>query len=153
MSMSDWMGLAGTAATIFSVLVAGYALWRQLEVLRVQMAIEHFADHSRRFLEVMERLPEDVHDPGFQLDDREDISVIMSVMRTYFGMCLEEWYLQRRGYFDAGMWNLWRLGMRNALAKPAFRQAWQRIALDTLYDDDFKSFVAAELATATSARA
>ena len=152
MTVADWLGVGGSLATILSVLVAGYALWRQLGVLRVQLAVEHFGDHSRRFLEVMERLPEEVHDPAFCLEGRDDAGAIMRVMRTYFGMCFEEWYLHRRGYFDEGMWNLWRLGMHDALAKPAFRQAWERIASDTLYEADFKSFVATEIALAAPAR-
>ena len=72
MTVTDWLGVGGSLATILSVLVAGYALWRQLGVLRVQLAVEHFGDHSRRFLEVMERLPEEVHDPAFCLEGRDD---------------------------------------------------------------------------------
>lgn len=40
------------------------------------------------------------------------------------------------------------MGMQDALAKPAFRQAWEKISGDTLYETAFKSFVAEELGTA-----
>jgi len=47
MQPSDWVTLITTAATVLSVLIAGYALWRQLGILRRQMAIEHFSAYAR----------------------------------------------------------------------------------------------------------
>ncbi len=148
MHESDWVAVTGTVATIVSVIVAGYALWRQLAVLRRQMAIQHFADYARRYAELMERLPERAHDPCCDLEGAGPTDAIMPIMRSYFAACFEEWYVHERGYFDGGMWNMWRLGMRNALAKTAFRDAWNRIAADTRYDPGFTAFVAAEAAAA-----
>lgn len=144
MSLSERIAVIGTVATILSVFVAGYALWRQLNLVRRQMAIDHFVDYSQRYAEMLGRLPERVHDGASRLADLGDPDVIMPPMRDFFAACFAEWYLHERGLFDQGMWDLWRLGMRNALAKPAFREAWERIARDTHYGPAFRDFVAAE---------
>lgn len=148
MQITDWVTVAGTVATMLSVAVAGYAVWRQLAFLRTQMAIQHFSDYARRYAEIMERLPERAHDRDCSLEDLGDLDAVMPPMRTFFGICFEEWCLHERGYFDQGMWELWRLGMHNALTKPAFRQAWERVARDTRYGAEFAAFMAGEVTAA-----
>ena len=152
MQSADWMAVLGTVATILSVAIAGYALWRQLAVLRTQMAIQHFSDYARRYAEIMERFPERVHDRTCSLSDLGDSDTLMPVMRTFFTLCFEEWALHERGYYDPQMWGLWRLGMHNALAKPAFQQAWERISADTHFGARFIHFMTEEIATATRLR-
>jgi small basic protein len=137
MTSSDWVTILGTGATITSVVVAGYALWRQLAVLRRQMAIQ--------------RLPPRVHDPRCTLADLGPSDAVMPAIRSFFATCFEEWYLHERGFFDQGMWDMWRLGMHNALAKSAVREAWEIITSDTHYPQAFRAFVAAEAATAQAA--
>ena len=151
MTSSDWVSILGTGATITSVVVAGYALWRQLAVLRRQMAIQHFSDYARRYAEIMERLPPRVHDPRCTLADLGPSDAVMPAIRSFFATCFEEWYLHERGFFDQGMWDTWRLGMHNALAKSTFREAWEIITSDTHYPQAFRAFVAAEAATAQAA--
>jgi hypothetical protein len=148
MQTPDLIAIIGTVATVLSVVVAGYALWRQLVILRRQMAIQHFSEYARRYTELVERLPERVHDPSCDLAGVGADDTVMPVMRSFFAVCFEEWYLHERGYFDSGMWDMWRLGMRNALTKTSFREAWERIAADTQYDSGFKVFVAGEAAAA-----
>jgi hypothetical protein len=149
MQTADWPAVLGTVATIFSVAIAGYALWRQLAVLRSQMVIQHFSDYARRYAEIMERFPERVHEQQCSLNDLGDTAAVMPIMRTFFYLCFEEWALHQRGYYDPKMWSLWHLGMHNALAKPAFRQAWERIASDTQFGARFIHFMAEEIAAAT----
>lgn len=151
MQPSDWVTLITTAATVLSVLIAGYALWRQLGILRRQMAIQHFSDYARRYAEVIERLPERIHEPHCHLADLGPAETIMPPIRTFFATCFEEWYLHERGYFDQGMWDMWRRGMSNLLAKPAIREAWERISGDTDYGTEFIAFVSDELAVAVNA--
>lgn len=150
MQTSDWVTAITTVATVLSVLIAGYALWRQLSILRRQMTIQHFSDYARRYAEIVERLPERIHEPGCRLDDVGPAAVVMPAMRGFFAVCFEEWYLHERGYFDQGMWDLWRLGMRSLLRKQAVREAWKQIARDTDYAPKFVAFVDAEASQATA---
>lgn len=151
MQTSDWVTALSTGATVASVLIAGYALWRQLAILRRQMAIQHFADYARRYADLLERLPERIHDPACRLADFGPADGVMPALRGYFAACFEEWYLHERGYFDQGMWDMWRAGMHNLLAKPPVREAWEKIARDTAYGPGFIAFVAAESAAAITA--
>ena len=144
MQTSDWVTAVTTGATVLSVFIAGYALWRQLSILRRQMTIQHFSDYARRYAEFIERLPERLHDPGCHLDDFAATDGVMPILRGYFSTCFEEWYLHERGYFDQGMWDLWCEGMRHLLKKPAVREAWERIARDTDYSPEFLAFVERE---------
>jgi hypothetical protein len=151
MQTSDWVTAITTAATILSVLIAGYALWRQLSFLRRQMAIQHFSEYARRYAQVVERLPERIHESECHLIDLGPADTVMPAIRTFFATCFEEWYLHERGYFDQGMWNTWRQGMRNLLTKPAIREAWERISGDTDYGKEFAAFVLEEMAAAVDA--
>ena len=144
MSPSDWFAVMLRAAPVVSIAVAGYALWRQLAMVRLQLVIQHFSEFAKRRDEVLERLPEWVHDPLKSLADGGDAEKVMPAMRTFFAICFEEWCLHERGTCDAEMWELWRRGMRSVLDKPAFREAWERIAADTDYGAAFAAFVAAE---------
>ena len=144
MSPSDVFAAVLKAAPVASIAVAGYALWRQLAMVRLQLVIQHFSEFARRRDEVLERLPEGVHDPRGHLTDLGDAARVMPAMRTFFAICFEEWCLHERGTCDPRMWDLWRQGMRNLLDKPAFREAWERIAADTDYGAAFSAFVAAE---------
>lgn len=151
MQTSDWVTTITTVATILSVLIAGYALWRQLSSLRRQMAIQHFSEYARRYAEVVERLPERIHEPDCHLADVGPVETTMPAIRTFFATCFEEWYLHKRGYFDQGMWDMWRRGMHNLLNKPAIREAWERISMDTAYGPEFIAFVSNELTVAVTA--
>lgn len=148
MNVSGFFALLGKVAPVASVIVAGYALWRQLAHVRLQLMVQHFSDFARRRDDILERLPEATHDPARHLDDLGDAGRVMPAMRSFFALCFEEWSLHERGAFDPAMWELWRRGMRIALAKQSFREAWERIAADTDYGADFAGFVAAEAAAA-----
>lgn len=148
MSASGALALLGKAAPVASVIVAGYALWRQLAHVRLQLMVQHFADFARRRDDILERLPEAAHDPARRLDELGDAERVMPPMRSFFALCFEEWSLHERGSFDPSMWDLWRHGMRIALAKASFREAWARVASDTDYGPAFAAFMAAEIAAA-----
>ena len=111
------------------------------------MAIQRFSEYARRCAALME-LPERVHDPRCDLAGVGSDDTVMPVMQSFFTDCFEQWYLRERSYFDSGMWGMWRLGMRNALMKTSFREAWERIAADARYDPEFRVLMAGEVAAA-----
>jgi hypothetical protein len=85
------------------------------------------------------------------LADVAPVETTMPAIRTFFATCFEEWYLHKRRYFDQGMWDMWRRGMHNLLNKPAIREAWERISMDTAYGPEFIAFVSNELTVAVTA--
>ena len=143
MQNSDWIALGSAVATFLGVIVALLAIWWQLSMLKRQLTLQQFSDYTKRYQEIVQRFPEDVNEPAFQLDGRGDYDQTMRAMRTYFDLCFEEWYLNNRHFIDVRIWNIWLDGMKTALSKAAFRQAWCKISKDTKYGEDFETFVAA----------
>jgi hypothetical protein len=139
---SDWISLASATATFLGVVVALLAIWWQLSSLKKQMTLQHFSDYTKRYQEIVQRFPEDINEQAFQLVGRKDYDQTMRAMRTYFDLCFEEWYLHKRQFIDSRVWEIWRDGMKTALSKAAFKQAWSKIQSDTKYGTEFESFVA-----------
>lgn len=65
----------------------------------------------------------------------------MRGMRNYFDLCFEEWTLNKREFLDEDTWKLWRGGMKAAMSKAAFREAWSIVSKDTGHTEDFKKFL------------
>jgi hypothetical protein len=141
MHASDWIALASAIATLLGVLVAVVALWMQLAKLNQQLTLQHFADYTKRYQEIVLRFPEDVNEPTFKVVGREDYPPTMRAMRAYFDLCFEEWYLHERKFIDQRIWAVWRGGMSTALSKPAFQQAWELINKDTDFGKSFENFI------------
>jgi hypothetical protein len=146
MTTSDWITLFGALATLVGVAVAFYTIYRQLDMMRKQMILQHFSDYTKRYQEIIQKFPEDVNTPDFQFDpSRNDNDLTMRAMRAYFDLCFEEWYLWKREYLDKETWEIWKKGMITALSKQAFQTAWEKIKSDTEYGHDFLNFVTREL--------
>ncbi|RYU62455.1 hypothetical protein EWI61_02920 [Methylolobus aquaticus] len=149
MSTSDWIALLSAAATLLSTIVAFVALWKQLQKVNLQLQLQNqqlqlqqFADYTKRYQEIVFRFPEEINESTFQLKDHQEYRSIMRCMRSYFDLSFEEWQLHKRGYLDSATWDVWRGGMKTALSKTAFRQAWAVIKQDTRFGPDFESFLA-----------
>ncbi len=66
-------------------------------------------------------------------------------MRAYFDLCSEEYWLRQKGYIRTDFWKLWSSGMKVAFSKEAFKQAWQIISKDTVFDLDFVDYVTSNM--------
>jgi hypothetical protein len=89
LSTSECIALGGLAVAVLGVIVG----WWQLAKLNQQLTLQHFADYTKRYQEIILRFPEDINETAFKLEGREDYSTIMRAMRTYFDLSFEEWYL------------------------------------------------------------
>ena len=152
MTNSDWIALGSAIVTFLGVVVAAVAFGCQLYQLNHQLTLQHFAEYTKRYQEIVQRFPEDINDAGFKIEGREDYRPTMRAMRTYFDLCFEEWYLRQRRFIDPRIWEVWSGGMASALSKPAFRQAWEIICRDTQYGASFEGFIRQLLGTASSAK-
>ena len=141
MSTTDWIGLGSASATFLGVVVALVAVWLQMRKMNQQLTIQHFADYTKRYQEIILRFPEDVNTPTFQVNGHAGYESLMRNMRAYFDLSFEEWYLNSRGLIDARIWSVWQGGMRAAMSKTAFRQAWSIVKEDTHFGPEFEAFL------------
>jgi len=141
MTNSDWITLGSAIATVLGVVVAAVAIWIQIRKLNEQLMLQHFADYTKRYQEIILQFPENINESGFVLGLHPDYARTMRQMRAYFDLCFEEWYLNQRRLLDKEIWNVWRSGMEAAFSKPAFKQAWVQIKSDTNFGSAFEQYI------------
>jgi len=141
MEMSDWINLGIAAITLLGVITAVIALYVQIRKLNQQLMLQHFADYTKRYQEIILEFPENINQDDFHIEGDKSRDHTMRYMRAYFDLCFEEWYLNGRNLIDKEIWNVWIDGMRAALSKPAFQQAWVIIKNDSSFGEEFHSYI------------
>lgn len=133
----------GDILTFTGLIIAAITLFLQIRSVRRQIAIQTFHDYTRRFQEIIFKLPEEIHEAKFDLEAASPAikSKILKIMRIYFTICLEEYHLHEQRMIDAVIWTLWTDGMRATLSKPAFTQAWHRLQQEFKYNTHFVNFI------------
>lgn len=133
---SDWVAAATGIITLAGVIV----VYAQLRSLNQQTKLQNFAEYTRRYQHIVLNFPEDINARDFLLNGRKDYDSVMRYMRAYYDLCFEEWYLQRQGLIGSDFWEIWDDGIKTALSKPAFQQAWQVMKADTNFGAEFSRF-------------
>lgn len=143
MTTSDKISLASAVATFLGVFVAFIALYLQFRKMNQQLQLQQFADYTKRYQDIVYRFPENINEAGFNYENlsADEFRLVMRNMRSYFDLSFEEWHLNRNGYLNRDSWTVWRGGMKTAMSKAAFQQAWQRIRKDTAFGDEFERFI------------
>lgn len=134
---TNWITLAGFILAVFAFLYQGHAT-------RKQLALQNFANYTKRYEDIFLHLPEVVADADFSLASittEEVKSNIMRYMRAYFDLCSEELVLYKRGYIDKATWHTWKSGMKAAFARESSRQIWAIISKETYFSPAFRTFV------------
>jgi hypothetical protein len=145
MSNSDWISLGSAIATLFGVGVALYANWQQMRKMNNQLVIQQFSDYTKRYQEIILHFPENINEQTFDFSKDTDKNKTMRYMRAYFDLSFEEWHLNQRKLIDAETWEVWEDGIKTALSKTAFINAWLEIKKDTRYGQGFEQFINASL--------
>lgn len=129
--------------SIVTMLTTGGALAFTICSFKEQLQLNFFADYTKRYQEIILHFPESINEKTFQLDalSNEDKDKTLRYMRAYFDLCSEEYWLHRRGHINDETWSEWKTGIDYALSKPAFKQAWQILRLDTIYYGEFTKMV------------
>lgn len=141
MSNSDWISLSSAIATFLGVVVAAVAIWLQISKLNNQLLIQQFSEYTKRYQGIILNFPENINEPSFDFASDTNRDLTMRYMRAYFDLCFEEWYLNQRKLIDSETWKIWEGGMRTALSKTAFINAWIQIEKDTGFSLEFKEFL------------
>ena len=146
-SNSDWISLGSAIATLLGVGVALYASWQQMKKMNNQLVIQQFSDYTKRYQEIILHFPENINEQTFDFSKDTDKNKTMRYMRAYFDLSFEEWHLNQRKLIDAKTWTVWEGGIKTALSKTAFINAWLEIKKDTGYGQEFEQFINASLPT------
>ena len=151
LSASDQIALFGAIATSACVIFALYTghkqgkiIQQQLELQNKQLVTQQFAEYTRRYQEIIVNFPENINESNFDFEKLKlsTYNKTMRHMRLYFDLCFEEWLLYENKFIDKLIWDVWSDGMRTALNKAAFKQAWQIVlSSNTRYGDKFEYFI------------
>ena len=138
---SFWQFSVSDTVTAVIAAVGLFFIWRQLNLQNNQLRLQNYSEYTRRYAEIVLKLPEDVNSSEFELDGRKDYDSTMRLMRAFFDLCFEEWDLHNRNLIDDGDWNIWNSGISTAMDRPAFIQAWAKVTKTTRYGSKFDNFI------------
>jgi hypothetical protein len=144
-TIGEAISLVGVLATLGGVTVAVWAILAQGRALRRQLCVQTFAEYTRRYQELLAKVPAELlageDRPGILEQHRDKLSLL----RAYFDLCFEEYYLHSTGFIEEDLWALWRGGMEYAFARPFISRGWWMIKTSIQYPPDFIAFVEARV--------
>ncbi|MDO6838506.1 hypothetical protein Q4602_03400 [Paraglaciecola chathamensis] len=114
-----------------------------------QQKLMVFMDYTKRYQEILLNLPLNIYDSDFCIDklDVHEEEKTLRYLRSYFDLCSEEYHLYLQKHISKETWKEWESGIKLVLEKTAFRTAWERLNVDSYYEE-FAGFV--DKATATN---
>ncbi len=131
------------AVSTIGMFITAVALWFTVGSFKKQLQLNFFADYTKIYQEITLNFPESINEEDFKIDslEKEVKNKTLRYMRAYFDLCSEEYFLWKKGNIDNATWKEWESGIKFAFSKPAFRQAWEVLRLDTIYYGEFTEFV------------
>jgi hypothetical protein len=136
----------GILVSLAGVAVAVLAIRSQGQALRRQLCVQTFTEYTRRYRELLAQVPEELLGATTPVDAIEQHKGKLSLLRTYFDLCFEEYYLYSRGFMDEDLWLLWRSGMEFAFSRPLVAVGWRLLKPGIQYPPEFVEFVEQRLA-------
>lgn len=129
--------------SVIGTLITAGALYVAVNNFKKQLQLQFFSDYTKRYQEITLNLPERINESDFNIPtlDQPVRERTLRYMRAYFDLCSEEYFLWRGKNISNNTWNEWKSGILFALSKPAFKQAWEIIKLDTVHYNDFANFI------------
>jgi hypothetical protein len=138
MTAADWIQVGILAVT-------GFAVTMSLRSVRDQLWLQTFSEYTRRYLAILDSLPEEARTPDESLDPNglaaPERRMLLVSLRRYFNLCSEEFYLRERKRIDAETWRIWESGMRATMRLPTFRRGWDIIGPEYAYFAGFQAFM------------
>ncbi|MGN0208316.1 MAG: hypothetical protein ACI397_02570, partial [Paludibacteraceae bacterium] len=123
---------------MFVVSVAGVAV--ACFHFNKQQKLDFFARYTERYQHIIEQLPEYVFADDKDLTE-EEYQKIMPIIRAYFDLCSEEFYLHKQHHLSKNVWKEWEAGMVSMFQRPVFKQCWKRINPKSTCYSEFALFV------------
>lgn len=108
-----------------------------------QQKLDFFARYTERYQHIIEQLPEYVYTN--QTLTEEEFDKISPIIRAYFDLCSEEFFLYEQHHLNKEVWKEWKEGMVSMFQRPVFKQCWERINQNYTCYDHFLQFVQREI--------
>lgn len=108
-----------------------------------QQKLNFFARYTERYQHIIEQLPEYVYTN--QTLTEEEFDKISPIIRAYFDLCSEEFFLYEQHHLNKKVWKEWKEGMVAMFQRPVFKQCWERINQNNTCYDHFVQFVQREI--------
>jgi len=135
--------MVSTAILVISIIIAYYFSSKTLKEIKNQMWISIFSEYTKRYSEIIRELPNIASNPNLSAlnkSSKQDTNKIMGLMRAYFDLCSEEYYLHRTGRIDSKTWSLWEKGLVYTVRLPTFVDAWKSIKREG-YEKAFVDYI------------
>jgi len=139
------ISITDTIASI-ALIVSFISIFLQRKDVNKQLTVTNICEYTKRYQEIIFGLPENVLDDKFDINsfsEKEKVR-ILRYMWLYFDLCYEEYNLYHNlKLINKKVWNMWELGIKTALCRPAFVVSWKIISRKTTYgnDDNFVKFI------------
>lgn len=131
--MVPWLEIGMFVVSVAGVAVACFHFSKQQK-------LDFFARYTERYQHIIEQMPEYVYADDEQLTE-EDYQKIMPIIRAYFDLCSEEFYLHKQHHLSKNVWKEWEAGMVSMFQLPVFKQCWKRINPKSTCYSEFAHFV------------
>ena len=143
MSTADWIQILLLIVTVVGLIVTIINNIIQLKVLNKQMKNAFFADYTKRYQEIMLKLPVNIFKDDFDINALlpEEKAEAIKYFRAFFDLCSEELDLKKRKVIDQNVWSIWEDGIKYSFSKKAFKDAWGLINVDVKYYSEFSTWV------------
>ena len=130
-------------AVASAFLVGAATIYISAHQITKQLKVAVFLDFTRRYADIVDRLPHDIRVAPFEAELSElsesDRAATEVAILSYFNLCSEEYYLHSEKFVTKRIWSLWLRGLRRSLEIPAVRYVWQEARLR--YYADFRKKV------------
>ncbi len=142
LDINDWVQFLGTVILIVSIIITFYFSYNTLKELKNQLKLTIFTDYTKRYSEIVQKLPDNINYDSFKLKDENDTKKdkIMRLGRAYFDLCAEEYYLYSKKKIDDDTWKLWYKGIKYTFKLKGFKEIWEVIKIEG-YDSEFIHFI------------
>jgi hypothetical protein len=137
-NVADWIQLGILAVT-------GFAVALSIRSVRDELWLQTFSDYTRRYLDILDSLPEEARVPEGSVDPEallpDERRRLLISLRRYFNLCSQEFYLRNRKRIDTETWRIWESGIRATMRLPTFRTGWGILGKEYAYFVGFHSFM------------
>lgn len=147
MNISD---LIGTLALLVALMVLVY----QTIKIEKQISVQNYSEYTRRYNNVISKLPFSVilDDFDFRKLKEPEFDLLIRTFLEYFDLCSEEFFLHEHRYVNKKIWKNWKEGIRAAMSRKAFKDAWKIVKEKSYYNNNSFIEMMNEFAKSTNVR-
>jgi hypothetical protein len=141
----DWTAATHINWTAVSALIGASGVFMALTNIRTQLRIAVFSEYTKRYADIVDRLPFDARRIGAQFEPEKlpdaERKEYLNAMRRYFNLCSEELYLRNSGRIARTTWKIWEEGIEDTVSWPGFEYAWKELRREYSRYAQFTHFI------------